>query len=60
MPLAKPRNQNPVHLARKISVTQVDCMLKRDQVERAFLGIIRLFKEESEQMDTLVNLGVFL
>ena len=42
-----------VHLANEISVTQIDCMLKQNQVERAFLGIILLFKEESEGMRAL-------
>ena len=41
----------PVHLSSEISAMKVNQMLKRGQVERAFLGIIRLVKEESEEMD---------
>ena len=40
LPLAKPREQNPVHLADEISTNQMDHMLKRNEVDRAFLGII--------------------
>ena len=40
LPLAKPWQPNPVHLANEISVNQIDHMLKRNEVERAFLGII--------------------
>ena len=40
LPLAKPQQQNPVHLALEISVTELDRMLKKEEVERAFLGII--------------------
>ena len=50
-PLAKPLQTNPVHLANEISASQANQMLKRKAVERAFLGIIRLVKEESEGMD---------
>ena len=53
LPLAKPPQSNPVHLADEISANQVDHMLKRNEVERAFLGIIRLVKEESEGVDAL-------
>ena len=35
LPLAKPKLQNPVHLANEISATQVDHMLRRNRVERA-------------------------
>ena len=51
LPLAKPRQSNPVHLANEISANWVDHMLKINVVDRAFLGIIRLVKEESEEMD---------
>ena len=40
LPLAKPRQSNPIHLASEISASQVNHMLKRKQMERAFLGII--------------------
>ena len=40
LPLAKPQQSNPVHLANEISANQVDHMLKRNEVGRAFLGII--------------------
>ena len=40
LPLAKPLQSNPVHLANKISANQANQMLKRKEVERAFLGII--------------------
>ena len=52
LPLAKPRQSNSVHLAKEISANQIDQMLKRNAVHRAFLGIIRLVKEESEGMAT--------
>ena len=45
------RQSNPVHLANGISANQINHMLKRKEVERAFLGIIRLVKEKSEGMD---------
>ena len=51
LPLDKSQQQNPVHLATKISATRLDKMLKRKEVERAFLGIIRLVKEDSEGME---------
>ena len=50
LPLAKFQQQNPVHLASEISVTQLDRMLKKEEMDRSFLGIIRLVKEESEGM----------
>ena len=46
LPLAKPVQSNPVHLANEISASQANQMLKRKEVERAFLGIIRLVEEE--------------
>ena len=46
--LAKPSQPNLIHLAKEISANQIDHMLKREQVEPTFLGIIRLVKEESE------------
>ena len=52
LPLAKSQQQDPVHLATEISATRLDKMLKRKEVERAFLGIIQLVKEESEEMKT--------
>ena len=52
LPLAKSWQQSPIHLAHKIRATQLDRMLKKDEVERAFLGIIRLVKEDSEGMET--------
>ena len=51
LPLAKPLQSNPVHPANEISASQANQMLKRKEVERAFLGIIRLVKEESKGMD---------
>ena len=51
LPLAKPRHSNLVHLANEINANQIDHMFKRNEVDRAFLGIIRLVKEESEGMD---------
>ena len=48
LPLAKPRQSNPVDRANEISANQVDHMFKRNEVEQAFLGIIWLVKEESE------------
>ena len=54
LPLAKSQQQDPVHLATEISATRLDKMLKRKEVERAFLGIIRtLVKEDPEGMETL-------
>ena len=53
LPLAKSQQQDPVHLATEVSVTWLDKMLKRKEVERGFLGIIRLDKEDSEGMGTL-------
>ena len=50
-PLAKPWQSNSVHLANEIRANQINHMLKRNEVERAFLGIIRLVKEEAEGMD---------
>ena len=41
----------PVHLATEISATRLDKMLKRKEVERAFLGIIRLVQEDPEGME---------
>ena len=40
LPLAKPQQSNPVHVANEISANQINHMLKRKEVERAFLGII--------------------
>ena len=51
LPLAKPSQSNPVHLANESSAAQANQMLKSKEVERAFLGIIRLVKEESKGMD---------
>ena len=51
LPLAKPLQSNPVHLANKISASQANQMLKKKEVERAFLGIIRLVEQESKGMD---------
>ena len=51
LPLGKPLQPNPVHLANEVSASQANQMLKRKEVERAFLGIIRLVKEESKGMD---------
>ena len=53
LPLAKSQQQDPVHLATEISATQLKKMLKRKEVERAFLGIIRLVKEDSAGMEVL-------
>ena len=53
VPLAKPLKTNPVHLANEISASQANQMLKRKEVERAFLGIIRLVEKESKGMDAL-------
>ena len=44
LPLAKPLQSNPVHIANESSASQANQMLKRKEVERAFLGIIRLVK----------------
>ena len=41
------------HLSNEISATELDKMLRKKDVERAFLGIIRLAKEESERMEAL-------
>ena len=46
LPLAKPRQSNPIHLANEISTSQANQLLTRTEVERAFLGIIRLVEEE--------------
>ena len=51
LPLTKSQQQNPIHLATEISTTQLDKMLKRKEVGRAFQGIIRLVKEDSEGME---------
>ena len=51
LPLAKPSQFNPVHLANEISANQANQMLKSKEVERAFLGIIRLVEEESKGID---------
>ena len=51
LPLAKPQQSNLVHLASEISANQVNQMLKRKEVERAFIGVIRLVKEESKGID---------
>ena len=53
LPFTKPQQSNPIHLADEISLNHADHMLKRKEVERAFLGIIQLVKEESEGMDAL-------
>ena len=50
LPLAKPWQSNPIHLANEISASQANHMLKSKEVERAFLGIIRLVEEESKGM----------
>ena len=50
LPLAKPWQPTLVHLTKEISANQTHHMLKRNEVDRAFLGIIRLVKEESEGM----------
>ena len=50
LPFAKPWQQNLIHLADDISANQIDQMLKRKIEGRAFLGIIRVVKEESEGM----------
>ena len=47
----KPQQQNLVHFVDEISANQIDYMLKRNEVDLAFLGIIQLVKEESEGMD---------
>ena len=52
LPLAKPLQTNPVHLANEISASQANQMLKRKEVERAFLGIIQLVKEDPGGMET--------
>ena len=51
LPLAKPLQSNPIHLANEINVSQANQVLKRKEMERAFLGIIRLVEEESKGMD---------
>ena len=53
LPLAKSQQLNPAHLAAEISATRLDKMLKRKEVDCAFLGIIRLVKEDSEGIETL-------
>ena len=52
LPLAKSQQQDPIHLATEVSATRLDKMFKRKEVERAFLGIIRLVKEDPEGMET--------
>ena len=52
LPLAKSQQQDPAHLATEISATRLDKMFKRKEVERAFLGIIQLIKEDPEGMET--------
>ena len=51
LPLAKPQQQNPIHLEDEIGVNRINHMFKRNEVDRTFLGIIRLVKEKSEGMD---------
>ena len=51
LPLAKSQKPDPVHLAIEISATRLDKMFKRKEVECAFLGIIRLVKEDPEEME---------
>ena len=51
LPLAKPLQSNPVHLANEISASQANQMLKEKRWKRAFLGIIRLVEKESKGMD---------
>ena len=43
----------PSPFTTEISATQPDRMLKKEEVERAFLGIIQLAKEKSVGMETL-------
>ena len=50
LPLTKPQQQDPTHVAYEISATQLDGILRKKEVEWAFLGIIELVKEESEGM----------
>ena len=52
LPLTKAQQTYPVYLATEISATRLDKMLKRKEVERAFLGIIRLVKEDRDGMET--------
>ena len=52
LPLVKSQQQDPVSLATKISATWLDKMLKKKEVEHAFLGIIRLVKEDPKGMET--------
>ena len=52
LPLAKSQQQKPVHLAAEISATRLDKMLKRKEVERPFLGIIPLVKEDLDGVET--------
>ena len=40
-----------VHIADEISASQIDHMLKRNEMDRDFLGIIQLVNEESEGLD---------
>ena len=51
LPLANPRQSTPIHLGNEISANQINQVIKRNEVEQAFLGIIKLVKEESEGMD---------
>ena len=51
LPLIKPLQINAVHLANEISASQANQMLTIKEVERAFLGIIRLVEEETKGMD---------
>ena len=53
VPLAKPQQQNPVHFAKEINANQIDHVLKRNEVDQDFLGIIWLVKEEVKGMDAL-------
>ena len=38
LPFAKPRQQNPVYFTKEISANQINHMLKRNQMDPAFLG----------------------
>ena len=55
LPLAKPRQSNPVHLANEISVNQINQILKRKEVGRAFLGIIRVGIPNERHLRTCTN-----
>ena len=52
LPFAKSQQQDLVHLATQISATQLGKMLQKKEVERAFLGIIRLIKDDPKGMET--------